>query len=145
MALFNSYQPQALITTGIGRENVENRSIPSAQDVLHTVALKYLQSVGPSKPEEFNAYLEYVKKMRKALFNDDESLEAKKILKELFTNYRTGQVSEMTQTFVVAENFLKKYGLIEEYTAGRQSALKRMYLMYVNLYLNTGNHQLSLS
>ena len=124
VTLISLNQPQALITTDTAGENVGNRCIPSAQDVLNTVAFKYGQSVDLSKPEEFNVYLECLERVRKVLFNHGESGEAKKILKELWKNYRTGQAKEMAQLFLVAENFLKEHGLIEEYTACRQGTLQ---------------------
>ena len=47
--------------------------IPSAQDSLNLIALRYFQFVDPSKPEQVNAYLENLEKVRIALFIHGES------------------------------------------------------------------------
>ena len=48
----------------------QNRSLPTAQEVLSFIALKYFKVVDPSKQEELNAYLKYLIDVRKVLLVD---------------------------------------------------------------------------
>ena len=91
--------------------------IPSAQDSLNSIALRYFQFVDPSKPEQMNAYLENLEKVRQALFNHRESSVALKILKKLWKHYHADESEEMARAFIEAENILRECGQIEEYSA----------------------------
>ena len=91
--------------------------IPSAQDSLNLIALRYFQFVDPSKPEQVNAYLENLEKVRIALFIHGESPMALKILKKLWKHYHADESEEMARAFIEAENILRECGQIEEYSA----------------------------
>ena len=116
-----SNQPQAKITTGcVEAENVGVRGVPSAQGVLNFIAYKYFQSVDPSKPEELNGYLQYLKEVRKVLLVDAQrgsliitvKCSSLQILEELWEDYCTGHLNEMAQKFLVTEEILKEFGLV---------------------------------
>ena len=92
-------------------------SIPSAQDSLNSIALRYFQFVDPSKPEQLNAFLENLEKVRIALFTHRESLIALKILKKLWKHHRADEPEEMKRALLEAENILRECGQIEEYSA----------------------------
>ena len=91
--------------------------IPSAQDSLNLIALRYFQFVDPSKPEQLNTYLENLEKVRQALFIHEESPEALKILKKLWKHHRADEPEEMARVFIEAENILRECGQIVEYSA----------------------------
>ena len=63
----SSSQPQAVVTTGFGGENVGTGGFPSAQDVMNVIALKFVQPVDPSNPEEFNDYIQRMKEVQQVL------------------------------------------------------------------------------
>ena len=92
-------------------------SIPSAQDSLNSVALRYFQFVDPSQLEQLNAFLENLEKVRIALFIHRESPIALKILKKLWKHHRADEPEEMKRAILEAENILRECGQIEEYTA----------------------------
>ena len=154
VAPFTSGRPQAMVTTGSGGVNVENERLPSAQEVLNFITLKYFKKVDPSKPEERNAYLQYLKEVRKVLFVDAQSgsliitveCTSVQILDDLWEDYLTGHLNEMAQKFLVTEEILKELGLIavtltttilrEEYKACREYLLKHPG-GYGNLHFHT--------
>ena len=96
------------------------RSVPSAQEVLNFIAFKYFQSVDPSKPEELNGYLQYLKEVRKVLFVDAQpgsliitvKCSSLQILEELWKDYCTGHLNKVAQKFLVTEDLLKAVGLV---------------------------------
>ena len=106
---------------GFGGEHFENGCIPSAQGVLNFIAFKYFQTVDPSKPEESNGYLQYLKDARQVLFVDAQTgslvvtveCNSLEILEGLWNDYSTGHLNEMAQKFLVTDNILKEFGLIE--------------------------------
>ena len=61
-----SSQPQAVVTTGFGGENVGNGRFPSAQDVLNVMALKWFP-LDPSKKKDFNDFIQRLKEVQKVL------------------------------------------------------------------------------
>ena len=83
-------------------------SIPSAQDSLNSIALRYFQFVDPSKPEQLNAFLENLEKVRIALFIHRESPIALKILKKLWKHHRADEPEEMKRALLEAENILRE-------------------------------------
>ena len=89
-------------------------SIPSAQDSLNSVALRYFQFVDPSQLEQLNAFLENLEKVRIALFIHRESPIALKILKKLWKRHRADEPEEMKRAILEAENILRECGQIEE-------------------------------
>ena len=90
--------------------------IPSAQDSLNLIALRYFQFVDPSKPEQLNAYLENLEKVRQELFNHRESSVTLEILKKLWKHHRADEPEVMARVFIEAENILRECGQIEEYS-----------------------------
>ena len=135
-------QPQAVVTTDCKKEIVGNAGIPSSKDVLNLIALKYFQNVNPSKEEEFNGFIQYLERMRKLLYINAHSgsliitveCSSLKILEALWEDYCTGHLNEMAQKFLVTEDILKAFDLIdvkltttivqEEYRACREHFLK---------------------
>ena len=88
---------------------------------MNFIALKYFQTVDPSKPEELNGYLKYMKEVPKVLVLDTHqgslivTVECRtlQILDELWEDFCTGHLNEMAQQFLVTEDILKAFGLIE--------------------------------
>lgn len=137
-------QQQTPAQQGFTEENFGNGGIPSAQGVLNFIAFKYFQAVDPSKPEEFNGYLQYLKDVRKVLFVDAQTgsliitveCSSLEILEGLWNDYCTGCLNEMAQKFLVTEAVLKEFGLMEvkltttilekEYSACRRYFLQRL-------------------
>lgn len=116
-----SCQQQASNPGGLGGEHFGNGGIPSAQGVLNFIAFKYFQAVDPSKPEELNGYLQYLKDVRQVLFVDAQTgsliitveCSSLEILEGLWNDYSTGHLNEMAQKFLVTNDILKEFGLIE--------------------------------
>jgi len=142
-----SNQPQALATPSTGKARkrklaLGNGVVPSAQEVLNVIALECFQTVDPSKQEELNAYVKYLKEVRKVLLIDAQlgsliiTVECRtlQILDELWQDYCTGHLNEMAQQFLVRGDILKAFGLTmvkltttiveEEYRACREYFLK---------------------
>lgn len=115
----NSGTPQVEATSGSGRENDENGAVSSPQEVLRLIALKYLRKVDLSTPEEFNGFVRYIEKVRKALIVDvtTGSLIIKvecsslEILEGLWEDYCTGYLNKMAQKFLVTEEILDEFAL----------------------------------
>lgn len=111
------FQQQSTAPRGFGGEE----GIPSAQGVLNFIAFKYFQTVDPSKPEELNGYLQYLREVRQVLFVDAQTgsliitveCNSLEILEGLWNDYSTGHLNEMAQKFLVTDDVLKDFGLIE--------------------------------
>ncbi|KAJ7388468.1 hypothetical protein OS493_037460, partial [Desmophyllum pertusum] len=77
--------------------------------------------VDPSKREERNDFLEYLKEVRQVLYVDAQTgsliitveCSSLEILEGLWNDYCTGHLNEMAQKFLVTEDILKEFGLIE--------------------------------
>ena len=116
-----SETPRAEITSGRKRKNIENRAVHPSQEVLDLIALKYLKKVNPSTPEEFNGFVQYIERARKALILDVTSgslivmveCSSLEILEGLWEDYSTGYLSEMAQKFLATDEILKAFGLAE--------------------------------
>ena len=99
---------------------VSNGGAPSTQDILNLVAFKYLQTVDPSKPEDFNGFVYYMEKVRNVLIVDAQpgsliltvKCPSLGILEELWNDYCTGRLNEMAQKFLVTAEILIELGLI---------------------------------
>ena len=122
VAPVTSSQPQAAVaTTGSGGVDVENGDLPSPQQVLNLVALKYFQVNNPSTQEELNGFIEYMETVRQVIIVDAQpgsliitvECSSSQILEELWEDYCTGHLNEMMQEFLVTEELLKELGLIE--------------------------------
>ena len=121
---------------------VGNEAVPNAQEVLNFIALKHFKIVDPSKPEESNGFLQYLKEVRKVLVLDVQpgsliltalcsSLE---ILDALWYDYYTGHLNDMAQKYLVTKDILKEFDLtelrltttiqLEEYKAARNFFLQ---------------------
>lgn len=125
-----------------GENSASRRGLPDAEGVLNFIALKVFQVVDPSKPEELNGFLKYLKDVRRVLFKDAQkgslivTVECSflKILEELWEDYCSGHLNEMAQKYLVTEEILKEFGLTEvklattiledEYTACREYFLQ---------------------
>ena len=117
--------PQGVVegtaAAGLDQESVRRGAVPSSQEVLNSIATKYLQELNPSTPEEFNKFIQYMKEVRKVIVVDVQSgsliliLECSslQILDELWEDYCTGHLNEVAQKFLVTEEILKEFGLAE--------------------------------
>ena len=117
--------PQGVVegtaAAGLDQESVRRGAVPSSQEVLNSIATKYLQELNPSTPEEFNKFIQYMKEVRKVIVVDVQSgsliliLECSslQILDELWEDYSAGHLSEMAQKYLVTEEILKEFGLDE--------------------------------
>ena len=85
---------------GLDQESVRRGAVPSSQEVLNSIATKYLQELNPSTPEEFNEFIQYMEKVRKVIVVDVQNgsliliLECSslQILDELWEDYCTGHL-----------------------------------------------------
>lgn len=115
-----SSQPHVRTATGSGGENGVNGRFSLSQDVLNVIALKYFETVDPSKPEERYGFLQYLKEVRKVLFVDAQpgsliitvECSSLEILDDLWEDYCTGHLNEVAQQFLVTEDVLNQFGLI---------------------------------
>ena len=129
--------PSTSLPTG-----ADTKVFSSTQEVLDRIATKYLQEVDPSSPEEFNAFIQYLENVRKALIVDVKTgsliitaeCSSLAILDELWKAYCIGYLNEMAQ-FLVTLDVLTRFGLTavklvttiveEEYEACREVFLKQ--------------------
>ncbi len=120
-------EPQAEIqlqveATGGSLGGVSNQgALPSSQEVLNLAAFKYLKTLDPSKPEDLNGFVHYLREIRELLIVNTNSgsliitveCSSLEILDKLWDDYCTGFLNEMAQKFLVTEELLKELGLIE--------------------------------
>ena len=129
---------------GRKRKPTGNGNFPSPQDVLNSIASKYLKVFDPSKLEDLNGFIEYLEKVRKVLLIDSTigslivtvECSSLQILNELWQSYLKGDLDEMAQKFLVTEDILEELGLVEvklkttiagdEYRACREYFLKHV-------------------
>ena len=108
---------------------------------MNFIAFNYFQAVDPSKPEELNGYLQYLKDVRQDLFVDAQTgsliitveCNSLEILEGLWNDYNTGDLNEMAQKFLVTDHIFKEFGqtgvkltttiLMKEYKACREHLL----------------------
>ena len=96
-------------------------TIPSSQDILNLIASKYLNSLNPSAPEDFNSFVRYMKEVREVILVDCKpgsliiTVECRSlnILEELWQDYCTLNLSRVVQQYLVTEDVLKELGLTE--------------------------------
>ncbi len=94
---------------------------PEPQEILDRVADKYLRTINPSTPEEFNGFVDYLERVRKVLIVDTQTgsliitvqCRSLQILQELWDDYCIGRVNEMAQQFLVTEDVLNELNLLE--------------------------------
>ena len=107
--------------TNFQGQNVRKEGFPTPQDVLTLMSTMYLKSIKPSTPEEFNAFIVYMEKVRQVIVVDNKPGSLKiilectslEILDELWQDYCTGNLGKVVQAFLVTEDILKKLGLTE--------------------------------
>ena len=86
-----------------------------------SIAKQYLQTVTPSSEEEFNGFLSYLQEVRKVLLVGAQmgsliitvECSSLQILDELWEDYCTGHLNDMAQEFLVTDDILKEFGLLE--------------------------------
>lgn len=138
-----SFQQQVSIPASFGGEIVPNANLPKTQGVLNLIMVKYLQTVNPSTEEEFNSFLRYMRDVRQVAVVDSQQgsliitveCSSLEILDGLWEDYRTGHLNDMVQMYLVTEDVLKEFGLIEvklmttiledEYRACREYLLQK--------------------
>lgn len=113
-------QGEAVVINGLGQEKIGNGAVPSPQDILSSIASKYLQALNPSTSEEFNGFLQYLEKVRKVIVDvktgslivmvECSSLQ---VLDELWEDYNTGHLSGMVQKCLVTQEILEEFALAE--------------------------------
>ena len=134
--------PRVEVSSGSMRANVQNRAVPSPQDILSLISSMYLQKCDMSTREDFNEFLHYMERVRGAVVVDVTtgsiivmvecvSLE---ILEGLWEDYNSGHLNEIAQKFLVTEEILKAFGLaevklsttikVEDYRSCRELLLK---------------------
>lgn len=122
-------------------KGADAKKMPVSQEFFNLMAGKYLTTVNPSTPEEFNGFLEYMEKVRKVILVDFKTgsliitaeCSSLEILDELWKAHCTGTLNKMAQS-LVTEDVLKTFGLTEvklittiveeEYEACREVFLK---------------------
>ena len=116
-----SYQPQAGVTGDFETANVGSDGIPSAQQVLNLIAVTFLKRDDMSDTEKSNGFIDYMEGARKVLIVDTQpgslvitvECGSLKILDDLWDDYRTGHLHEMAQKYLVTDDILKTFGLVE--------------------------------
>lgn len=114
-------QGEAVVINGLGQEKIENGAVPSPQDILSSIASKYLQVLNPSTSEEFNGFLQYMEKVRKVIIVDVKTgslivmveCSSLQVLDELWEDYNTGHLSEIVQKCLVTQEILEEFALAE--------------------------------
>ena len=103
------------------RASAADNSSPTTQDVLNLAAIKYLNTINPSTPEELNGFVQYLKEVRQVLIVDTKrgsliiivECTSLKILDGLWNDYCSGQLNKMAQKYLVTEELLKDLGLLD--------------------------------
>ena len=114
-------QPTAEVNSDFAPESFGNGAVPSSQQILNAIASRYLQSLNPSTPDEFNDFIQYMERVRKVVIVDVKTgslivtveCSSLAIIEELWEDYRTGHLNEMAQKFLVTEEILEEFGLAE--------------------------------
>ena len=114
-------QGEAVVKSWLGQEKIGNGAVPSPQDILSSIASKYLQALNPSTSEEFNGFLQYLEKVRKVIIVDVKTgslivmveCSSLQVLDELWEDYNTGHLSEMVQKCLVTQEILEEFALAE--------------------------------
>ena len=128
---------------------VNNGAYPTEQDVLNAAAIKYLQTVDPSSPEELNGFIKWLKEVKKVLIVGTEvgcliitvKCRSLQILQELWDDYSSGVVTAMAQEFLMTEELLNELSLTDakltttiphkEYKACQEQLLR--YQLYIGV------------
>ena len=124
-----------MVVTGVERKAVEpvaSAGLPLAgrtesveeggsQGVMNFIARKYFQKIDPTKPEERNEFLRFLREVRKVLVLDAQSgsliltlqCRSLEILDALWYDYCTGHLNDMAQKHLVTRDVLKEFDLTE--------------------------------
>ena len=117
----SSHLQSVVALGGSGVANVETDVVPNTQDVLNMIADRHFKRRDKSNAEKLDDFVEYMERVRKVLIVDTQtgsliitvecgSLE---ILDDLWDDYCTGNLNEMAQQYLVTEDILKEFGLVE--------------------------------
>ena len=121
VASVTSSQSLVSNTTASLSGNIGNGGIPSTQQILNSIASKYLNILNPSTPEDLNGFIQYMKEVRKVVLVDSKpgsliitvECGSLKILEELWQDYCTGNLGRVVQECLATEDILKEHGLSE--------------------------------
>ena len=116
-----SSESQVSNTTASLSGDVANDAIPSPQQVLSSIASRYLNNLNPSTQEDFNSFVRYMREVREVILLDWKpgsliitvECGSLKILEELWQDYCTGNLGRVVQECLVTEDILKELGLSE--------------------------------
>ena len=114
-------QPLAGGTVSVEEAGFGSEVIPSAQEVMNSIAHKYFRVVDPSNPEELNGFVRFLSDVRKVLVLDAESgslivtvlCSSLKVLDALWYDYCTGHLNGVAQKYLVTKDVLKEFDLTE--------------------------------
>ena len=114
-------QPVAGRTVSVEEAGFGSEVIPSAQEVMNSIAHKYFRVVDPSSPEELNGFVRFLSDVRKVLVLDAQSgslivtvlCSSLKVLDALWYDYCTGHLNDMAQKYLVTKDVLKEFDLTE--------------------------------
>ena len=95
--------------------------IPTTQEVLNFIALKYFQTVDTTKPEELSEFLCYLTAVRSLLFQSTQTgslivtvlCTSLEILDSLWYDYCTGHLNDVAQKYLVTKDVLREFDLTE--------------------------------
>ena len=101
--------------------NVETDFVPNTQDVLNMIADRHFKRRDKSNAEKLDDFVEYMERVRKVLVVDAQNgsliitveCSSLEILDDLWNDYCTGHLNEMAQKYLVTEDILKEFGLVE--------------------------------
>ena len=121
VASVTSSQSQVSNTTASLSGNGGNSVIPSTQQIMNSVASKYLNNRNLSTPEDRSDFIRYLKEVREVLVVDCQSgsliitveCVSLKTLEDLWQDYCTGNLGRVVQECLVTEDILKEIGLSE--------------------------------
>ena len=121
VASVTSSQSQVSNTTASLSGNGGNSVIPSTQQIMNSVASKYLNNRNLSTPEDRSDFIRYLKEVREVLVVDCQSgsliitveCVSLKTLEDLWQDYCTGNLGRVVQECLVTEDILKELGLSE--------------------------------
>ena len=117
-----SSQPQSGVALGVSEvANVETDVVPNIQDLLIMIADRHFKRRDKSNAEKLDDFVEYMERVRKVLIVDAQTgslivtveCGSLDILDDLWYDFCTGHLNEMAQKYLVTEDILKEFGLVE--------------------------------
>ena len=102
-------------------DRVSNGVYVTTQHVLNLAASMYLQTIDPSKPEDLNGFVRYLREVRNLLIVDAKpgsliitvKCRSREILEHLWNDYCSGLVNEMAQKYLLSKEVLNELNLTE--------------------------------